>query len=988
MKEETSKGYEHSNVCRGLSFLTQFALFSGECWFLSLSVDLYQSLTNPFSSYKINQQHYSFLIWSASFALSISLAMSTKSCQGTFSTSDGAEFCWIDLNSPLSSECFWGYFMSWVIAFYLASVAAVYFAFLRLRVGLDKTYETRKACVYDTFRMSFSYLCYGAVTSILYASVSNSRDPVSNATRNFFAYLVACRGFVDACVWFYLHDITKTERRKKGRLALFYDWLCCRRYETLEEGNSTAGGASSLTSSSITIHDGPGLAAPLLVDQTPLNRVSFAPSQQGSYVDGRNMRIEVNDDDGSAEYQDIDLTPQLNLALRQEVLHFVTEGIRDSVVRWAEREKMFLLDPNSSPYKSRTMSNEERQFAGTGALEGDLHAPPTSREHDFDASIRSNYHAAGVSMSIGQSLGRNMSSILTSAAEMLGLPHAPGEYGEDLHATAFSFNHANADVHYDALRSQRQSSVGSSSANSSRHNLSQSLGASHATHRQGAFPPPPAEVVFDLDEKHRFRDYRPATFNVLRALGGMNNEKYADLLSQPARERLTEGSSGAFMFYCGDVIVKTISSAEALTLLNILDAYCDHIRRHPNSLIVRFFGLHSLTMFGREFSFVVMRNQFPPEQIINERYDIKGSWVGRNAGVVVPGKRTTCRHCSEFFVVGDTTSCPVGAGGGHEPSVVLKDNDLFHKIRLRPEDAYTVIETLSSDSDALCAMGITDYSLLLGVRNHQYDVDVIDEEDEAMASGIKGTKGAAAAAAAGAGASNLLYGARPSISIRRSNSETSLPNLGSTSNAAGEEVNATTATRDERSERMSINSCASTIVTGAGGHTSQAAEAANHHMTYGADGRTSFAEDDAEEEGGLEERDSDFACMLTDRGEGIAMTKMSKWVEEGFPARSVVAPAHYYIGIVDCLQTWSWRKRLEYFFRVVLLRQPREGVSCADPVFYKTRFQNKMSQVFEHSLFVREVSGSWSKQRILSAPRDIGSFSEFERKNSRNSTFA
>jgi 1-phosphatidylinositol-4-phosphate 5-kinase len=278
---------------------------------------------------------------------------------------------------------------------------------------------------------------------------------------------------------------------------------------------------------------------------------------------------------------------------------------------------------------------------------------------------------------------------------------------------------------------------------------------------------PPAIVVFYFDEqRHRFRDFRPATFRQLRSLAGISEEDYLRFISQPAQERLSEGRSGAFFFICGagELVVKTIAQSEAKTLLKILDQYRQHFVNNPESLIVRFLGLHSITLYGTEFYFVVMKNIFPPGQRLQERYDLKGSYIARHAKAANrPGSIASCRHCGAMFVVGqglmeqnnyggndrkssglrssgrrhssgmnggggaangpDATSsiCPEMAGG-HEPSVTLKDNDLTSKIRLHPEHALQVIDTLFNDSDALASMGLMDYSLLVGVQHVHYDL--------------------------------------------------------------------------------------------------------------------------------------------------------------------------------------------------------------------------------------------------------------------------
>lgn len=292
---------------------------------------------------------------------------------------------------------------------------------------------------------------------------------------------------------------------------------------------------------------------------------------------------------------------------------------------------------------------------------------------------------------------------------------------------------------------------------------------------------PPAEVVYYLDNnRHRFRDFRPATFRQLRAIAGISEEDYRRFIRQPTQERLSEGRSGAFFFICGagELVVKTVDRTEAVTLLKILDQYRSHFLKYPDSLIVRFLGLHSITLYGTEFYLVVMKNIFPPGRRLQERYDIKGSYIARHAGAGRPGSIATCRHCGAVFILGSQLgdssgysthtgrtsnsggrssssarhgssrgqsyqrhssrgsrsgdgleegirlggmACPEMAGG-HEPSITLKDNDLTSKIRLHPEDALQVIETLFNDSDALAEMGLMDYSLLVGVQHVHYDL--------------------------------------------------------------------------------------------------------------------------------------------------------------------------------------------------------------------------------------------------------------------------
>ena len=78
--------------------------------------------------------------------------------------------------------------------------------------------------------------------------------------------------------------------------------------------------------------------------------------------------------------------------------------------------------------------------------------------------------------------------------------------------------------------------------------------------------------------------------------------------------------------------------------------------------------------------FVVMKNIMPPHVIINEKYDIKGSWVNRDASAAFSSKTYgtliggfgnmggsggggekkfrihTCKHCNELFNACDSPS--------------------------------------------------------------------------------------------------------------------------------------------------------------------------------------------------------------------------------------------------------------------------------------------------------------------------------------------
>jgi hypothetical protein len=134
----------------------------------------------------------------------------------------------------------------------------------------------------------------------------------------------------------------------------------------------------------------------------------------------------------------------------------------------------------------------------------------------------------------------------------------------------------------------------------------------------------------------------------------------------------------------------------------------DYLRENPSSLLVRFLGSYSLKVYAQTFSFVVMRNIFEPGVDVNERYDIKGSWVNRSAAAPMPNKQVVCRHCNEMFTPSARKPCQKIVGT-HEANVVLKDNDLRTKICLHRDEVVPLLEIIKKDSDLLADLGVLDY---------------------------------------------------------------------------------------------------------------------------------------------------------------------------------------------------------------------------------------------------------------------------------------
>ena len=182
-----------------------------------------------------------------------------------------------------------------------------------------------------------------------------------------------------------------------------------------------------------------------------------------------------------------------------------------------------------------------------------------------------------------------------------------------------------------------------------------------------------------------FREYKSYLFSEIRLLCEINDEEYANSFRSITKERFSEGASGAFMFFSSDekYIVKTTSFQELKSLLEILPAYVSHLNANPNSLIVRYLGAHCVTLYGKELYFVIMKNVFSQVNL-SERYDLKGSWVNRHYRDTDSGKKINRREDWE-------SKCPL-----------YLDNDLQHKINLKPTVANALHNQVLRDVSFLC----------------------------------------------------------------------------------------------------------------------------------------------------------------------------------------------------------------------------------------------------------------------------------------------
>jgi len=94
--------------------------------------------------------------------------------------------------------------------------------------------------------------------------------------------------------------------------------------------------------------------------------------------------------------------------------------------------------------------------------------------------------------------------------------------------------------------------------------------------------------------------------------------------------------------------------------------------------------------------------------------------------------------------------------------------------------------------------------------------------------------------------------------------------------------------------------------------------------------------------GGDPEEDGAAAAAAAAEAEAAADAAEADAAEAGIAAHRVEGPARYYLGVIDCLQTWSFEKQAERWFKVRVLGRDGAGISVLDPAEYAKRFDARV----------------------------------------------
>eukprot|EP00210_Caulerpa_lentillifera_P002864 g2735.t1 len=216
--------------------------------------------------------------------------------------------------------------------------------------------------------------------------------------------------------------------------------------------------------------------------------------------------------------------------------------------------------------------------------------------------------------------------------------------------------------------------------------------------RRGSQHTPP-----HMSNDFKWKDYAPMVFKELRKEFGVDPADYLISLcgNHALRELPSPGKSGSIFYLSHDdrFIIKTMKASEMKHLFAKLREYYDHMRKNPQTLVTKFYGLHRVTPYkGPKIRFMVMGNLFLTDLPIHRKFDLKGSTQGR---FTKPGKL--------------------------ESGTTLKDLDLDVTFKLEEGWNQKLHDQLKSDCVLLEDMNVMDYSLLVGVHYRKQGLEAIPE---------------------------------------------------------------------------------------------------------------------------------------------------------------------------------------------------------------------------------------------------------------------
>lgn len=226
----------------------------------------------------------------------------------------------------------------------------------------------------------------------------------------------------------------------------------------------------------------------------------------------------------------------------------------------------------------------------------------------------------------------------------------------------------------------------------------------------------------------RVTAYAPDTFAALRSRFGVSEEDYRRSMTglgpYVSFQSNSKGAArvGGYFFFTPDgaYMVKTVKREEARTFLEMLPKYrrfmgCNSRR----SLLTRFCGMYGVRVEdvsasagasggGEEHILLVMNAVFPAEgsEFISERFDLKGSTVGRECSAEERASRGSGAVLKDLDLAKEVEA---------ERKAMSTEGPPRYGINVGARAKSALLSQLRRDVALLAECGVMDYSLLVGV---------------------------------------------------------------------------------------------------------------------------------------------------------------------------------------------------------------------------------------------------------------------------------
>ncbi|CAG0916506.1 unnamed protein product [Notodromas monacha] len=416
------------------------------------------------------------------------------------------------------------------------------------------------------------------------------------------------------------------------------------------------------------------------------------------------------------------------------------------------------------------------------------------------------------------------------------------------------------------------------------------------------------------NQDFRFKIYAPMAFRYFRDLFGIQPDDFlVSMCDSPLKELSNAGASGSIFYLTIDdeFIVKTVQHKEAEFLQKLLPGYYMNLNQNPRTLLPKFFGLYCYQCNSKNVRLIVMNNLLPSSIRYHQKYDLKGSTYKRKANKYERNKK----------------------------SPTYKDLDFIEHhtegLMLEAETYCALMKTIQRDCRVLESFKIMDYSLLVGIHN----LDQAAKERALRHSPSPMTENP--------GNDGLKMQKRP---------------------GAGDSSSAVVDTEPYPSH-------------------SAAGQQQQHHYHHHRDGPVSLDVPSAMNAsyfgggGGAKSGPALTRSKSLNRQRLVAhstamesIQAQSEPIDEddnvppgGIPARNAQGERLLvFLGIIDILQSYRLKKRLEHTFKSVI--HDGDSVSVHNPTFYSERFRSFMEKkVFKKipSLDLPEITGKHRKFRTL-----------------------